>query len=825
MYLLPGTLLNGLYEIETVLGHGGFCITYAAYDKIVGGRVAIKEYLPRHLATRSEGKTRVSVFRGEARQHYEYGLKKFKEEVQALRQFDRHPNVVSVRDYFEGNGTAYMVMEYAEGVTLKEYLENKGGRLSFEEARDIMMPVMDALREVHQAGLLHRDISPDNIYITVAAQVKVIDFGAARYYAGEQSKSLSVVLKSGYAPEEQYRSSGKQGAWIDVYAVGATFYKLLTGQTPPDALDSMAADTLEPPSRLGVNISPKAERALIQALEVQAGQRFQTMGEFQQTFLSGTSTTRQSRPGPASLPQPPPEPVYTPASAPSPAPGPVSVQPEALPPPYQQLPGRSANPAAIAAGIVAGVIGLILVVVLMIKVVPTILPFLPDWRPKSEQEEQRKKEEEPSAKAKQQKQEGEKQKAEAQKEKDKKRQEEKRKEKQRQLQDHALMPNEAFTLIFQGYDFIREGKYKNAKKQFALAVQRDRNNPFALNNMAVLKEREGNLTGALADLKNAGSHAHRYLDNVTQTCFAGGESLAAKPLREKVDRSAIALIIQENINKLETKSARQKEERRKKEEERLAEEDRKRQEDAEQQRQRDQERRDEEKRKAKEQEDHRHRNAPLLAGTVFYVTASRLPFRSCPAMECPKIGILERNAEVEKQSQSEEWFRVRIKRDGRLGWVNSRYLSPTPVAGPPQPQMVSPPPPQPHPPAAPRPQQSSHPQPQRVSPAQPDRVIIESLYLDPPNFRDSVSICCKYTVLSGTDQAMPVEIKIGIYEMNNLVQAPFFKRATQKSGSYIYIHNVTFTKNMNPGNFMILAEVKTANAMDAKSIPVWLTRY
>ena len=263
--------------------------------------MAIKEYLPRQLATRGEGRTKVSVFTGEARQQYDYGLRKFLEEAQAVARFAHHPNVVSARDYFEANGTAYMVMEYVEGVTLKEYLAKKGGRISFEEAKGIMMPVMDALREVHQAGMLHRDISPDNIYITTSAQVKILDFGAARYFAGEQSKSLSVILKSGYAPEEQYRSSGKQGAWTDVYAVGATIYKALTGQTPPDALDRMAEDTLTPPSGLGVSIPPAAEQALLQALAVNAGRRFQTMAEFQQAFSGGEPVTVGFRPAPVSF--------------------------------------------------------------------------------------------------------------------------------------------------------------------------------------------------------------------------------------------------------------------------------------------------------------------------------------------------------------------------------------------------------------------------------------------------------------------------------------------------------------------------------------------
>jgi serine/threonine protein kinase len=287
MYLLPDTELNNRYKIEEVLGHGGFGITYSALDKILNVKVAIKEYLPRQLATRAEGQTKVSIFTGESRKHYDYGLKKFLEEAQSIAQFSHHPNIVSARDYFETNNTAYMVMEYIEGVTLKEYLEQKGGRIPFEEAKAIMMPVMDALREVHSVGLLHRDISPDNIYITTTGQVKVLDFGAARYYAGEQSKSLSVILKPGYAPEEQYRSSGKQGTWTDVYATGATIYRVISGKTPPEALDRKEEDTLEPPSQLGISIPADAEKALLRALAVSAAQRFQTVGEFQAALNNG----------------------------------------------------------------------------------------------------------------------------------------------------------------------------------------------------------------------------------------------------------------------------------------------------------------------------------------------------------------------------------------------------------------------------------------------------------------------------------------------------------------------------------------------------------
>jgi len=280
MFLPISTELSGRYRVERLLGHGGFGITYLAYDQLFQVKVAIKEYLPRQLATRAEGATQVSIYTGESRQHYVYGLSKFLEEAQALARFGDHPNIVSCRDFFEANGTAYMVMPYLEGLTLKEYLVKKGGRLSYEAARDVLLPVMDALQEVHRVQLLHRDLSPDNIFLTTSKQVKLIDFGAARYQAGEQSKSLSVILKAGYAPEEQYRSSGRQGPWTDVYGVAATFYKAITGQTPPDALDRLAYDTLVAPSELGAAIPPEAEQTLLKALAVRAVDRLQTIDEF-----------------------------------------------------------------------------------------------------------------------------------------------------------------------------------------------------------------------------------------------------------------------------------------------------------------------------------------------------------------------------------------------------------------------------------------------------------------------------------------------------------------------------------------------------------------
>lgn len=285
LHLKPGTILSGKYLVGRVLGHGGFGITYLACDINLGAKLAIKEYFPQGMATRSFGDPTISVYSGNTKEHFQYGLDKFLEEARTLVKFDDISEIVTVKDFFKENNTAYLVMSYVEGITLKQYVEQKGGRIPLDMVLNIMLPVMRALEEVHKEGILHRDISPDNIYMTKNFNVKLLDFGAARFAMGEYSKSLSVILKPGYAPEEQYRTRGNQGPWTDVYAVAATMYRALTGETPPDALDRLFNDDIKPPSELRVEISRNIESAIMKAMAIKASDRYQSIKEFSEEFF------------------------------------------------------------------------------------------------------------------------------------------------------------------------------------------------------------------------------------------------------------------------------------------------------------------------------------------------------------------------------------------------------------------------------------------------------------------------------------------------------------------------------------------------------------
>lgn len=287
IFILPGTII-GDYTFGKVLGHGGFGITYLGYDNKGKGTVAIKEYLPTELAARSTGSSEITVFTGDKVESFKAGIEKFKKEADMLKNFSDFPGIVDAYDLFEANNTAYFVMEYVEGITLKEYASQMGGRLDFDTVRTILMPVIDALAEMHRKDILHRDISPDNIYITSQKQVKLLDFGAARQTVQDQNKGLSVILKHGFTPKEQYFTKGNQGPWTDVYALGATAYYLMTATVPQPALDRLEQDRLVPLTSF-IPINPQIDAVIRKALAVEEVNRYQSVRDFKDALLNPDS--------------------------------------------------------------------------------------------------------------------------------------------------------------------------------------------------------------------------------------------------------------------------------------------------------------------------------------------------------------------------------------------------------------------------------------------------------------------------------------------------------------------------------------------------------
>lgn len=277
-----GTLLNGRYMLGKVLGVGGFGITYLGYDLTLDIKVAIKEYMPSSIATRNSDRYNVTLT-GRTEDDYRQGMENFLEEAKILAKLQNTPNIVSVQNYFKENNTAYFVMEYIDGMSLKDYLADQGGKIPYVQALAILEPIMEALVQVHALNLLHRDISPDNIYITSRGESRLLDFGAARFALGD-GKSVSVILKHGYAPEEQYSSHGNQGPWTDVYAMGATFYRCITGMLPPDSVERIRVDALKAPSELGIIIPRHIEQAILKALAVKTEDRFPNMGALLRTL-------------------------------------------------------------------------------------------------------------------------------------------------------------------------------------------------------------------------------------------------------------------------------------------------------------------------------------------------------------------------------------------------------------------------------------------------------------------------------------------------------------------------------------------------------------
>lgn len=285
--LQPFTILAGKYLVGKVIGEGGFGISYLGYDLNLDLPIAIKEFYPNGFVTREANHTtRVSMYSGKNEADVNRWRDGFINEAKNLAKFSNLNGIVEVRDFFHENNTAYIVMEYIDGITLKSYLKQNNGKLSADKTLEMMEPVIRSLSKVHDAGMIHRDISPDNIMITKHGGMKLLDFGAAREYAGNEEKSLSIMLKPGYAPEEQYRSRGKQGPWSDVYALCATIYKCITGVTPVESMERMREDSLKRPSELGIRLPEGQENALMKGMAVYTENRIQSMDELHACLYS-----------------------------------------------------------------------------------------------------------------------------------------------------------------------------------------------------------------------------------------------------------------------------------------------------------------------------------------------------------------------------------------------------------------------------------------------------------------------------------------------------------------------------------------------------------
>lgn len=279
--LPAGTVLAGKYAIQGVLGKpGGFGITYLAEDVTLGTPVAVKELFPRALACRAGDGATVQPSTRDAEPLLSKARERFLEEARLLARF-RHPNIVRVRDFFEALGTAYLVMDYLDGMTLSAYLERHGQRLPWETALQLAKPLLSALQALHAEGIIHRDVDPHNIYVTRYGEVVLLDFGAAREAAEEASHSLSVVVKPGYAPYEQYASRSRQGPWTDVYAVAATLYRIIGGRVPEVATSRMMSDELLPLSSLAPDVPEFVASAIHKGLALRPDDRPQTATAFQ----------------------------------------------------------------------------------------------------------------------------------------------------------------------------------------------------------------------------------------------------------------------------------------------------------------------------------------------------------------------------------------------------------------------------------------------------------------------------------------------------------------------------------------------------------------
>lgn len=285
------------YTIKRILGQGGFGITYLATDSSLDRDVAIKEFMPQSMATRSEDYTLQSLGDEEdSTCTLEWGLERFIREAKTLSKFN-HPNIVRVHTVFEANNTAYMVMSYEEGISFQERV--KKGQPSEEELTDMVMGILDGLEGMHAEGFIHRDVKPGNIFIRKDGSALLLDFGSARQAIGEATMTLTKVASPGYAPFEQYYGrSDMQGPWTDIYGLGATLYRAITGEAPVDATfrnrssgEEAIQEIVDILDKHNDKYSPFFLRAVEHAIRTNHKERPQTVAEWRQMLTDPNLST------------------------------------------------------------------------------------------------------------------------------------------------------------------------------------------------------------------------------------------------------------------------------------------------------------------------------------------------------------------------------------------------------------------------------------------------------------------------------------------------------------------------------------------------------
>ncbi|MEM7252739.1 MAG: serine/threonine-protein kinase [Pseudomonadota bacterium] len=264
--LPPGARVHE-FEVQRVVGSGGFGITYSAFDTKLERQVALKEFYPRELARREADNTTVKPTHDSFESEFQYGLDRFLSEAQTMAQF-RHPNIVHVHGYVEAHGTAYLVMDFEHGTSLAHEI-SRNGVLSDRDLEAIIRPVLEGLQVVHTKRYLHRDIKPENIILRQDRTAVLLDFGAARRAMEGRNAGLTIMFTPGYAPFEQYSAQAKQGPWTDIYATGATMYFCLVGKPPPLATDRVAsldADRPDPVVEALKALAPKHDLRLLRTI-------------------------------------------------------------------------------------------------------------------------------------------------------------------------------------------------------------------------------------------------------------------------------------------------------------------------------------------------------------------------------------------------------------------------------------------------------------------------------------------------------------------------------------------------------------------------------